>query len=242
MQTHHPYLEHSLAVLQARLMTPTPEVQVAPKAGVHPFVTFSREVCAGATTVSLLLMPMLNKAFGEEGQGWVLLDKNLLAHALTRQNLEERLADYLPEDRISEIRGAIGELMGLHPSLWQLEHQVAEMILQLAHVGRVLFVGRGAHVITQSVPGGFHVRLVAPLETRIRRLMDMENCSAAAAEAAIQKTDLARRRHLQSHFEQDIDDPHSYDLVINTGRISAAAAAHLVIEGMRSKFAGQPVS
>jgi len=239
MQTHHPYLEHSLAILQARLMSPAAEAQVSPLEGTRPFVTISREVCAGATTVSQLLMPMLNRTFGEEGQAWVLLDRNLLTHALTRQNLEERLAEYLPEDRISEIRGVIGELMGLHPSLWQLEHQVAEMILQLAHVGRVLFVGRGAHLVTQSVPGGFHVRLVAPLEARVRRLMDQQNCSALAAEALAQKTDLARRRHLQANFGQDIDEPHSYDLIINTGRISAAGAAHLIIEGMRGKLAGQ---
>src|SRR5271169_6211219 len=65
MQTHHPYLEHSLAILQARLMSPAAEAQVAPLAGTRPFVTISREVCAGATTVSQLLMPMLNRTFGE---------------------------------------------------------------------------------------------------------------------------------------------------------------------------------
>ncbi len=242
MQTHHPYLEHSLAVLQARLMTPTAEIRVAPAVGTQPFVTISREVCAGATTVGQLLVPMLNQAFAEDGQGWVFLDKNLLAHALTRQNLEERLADYLPEDRISEIRGVIGELMGLHPSLWQLEHQVAEVILQLAHVGHVLFVGRGAHIITRSLPGGFHARLVAPLEIRIRRMMDLQGCDAATAESLIQKTYLARRRHLQSHFGEDIEDPCTYDLVINTGRTSAATAAHLIVEGLRRKLADLPGS
>ena len=242
MQTHHPYLEHSLAVLQARLMNPSTGVRVAPAVGVQPFVTISREASAGATTVGQLLMPLLNRAYGEEGQGWVFLDKNLLAHALARQNLEERLANYLPEDRISEIRGVIGELMGLHPSLWQLEHQVAEVILQLAHVGRVLFVGRGAHAITQSLPGGFHARLVAPLEIRIRRMMALQGCDAAAAESLIQKTDLARKRHLQSHFDQDIEDPRTYDLVINTGRMSAATAAHLVMEGLRRKLADEAAS
>ncbi|HMD61629.1 MAG TPA: cytidylate kinase-like family protein [Opitutaceae bacterium] len=236
MQTH-PYLEHSLAVLQARLKTPTAAIQIAPGVGAQPFVTISREVCAGATTVGELLMPVLNREFADEGQSWVFLDKNLLAHALTRQKLEERLAEFLPEDRISEIRGMIGELMGLHPSLWQLEHQVAEVILQLAHVGHFLFVGRGAHLITQSLPGGFHARLVAPLDVRIRRMMDLQNCGASAAAALVQKADLARRRHLQSNFGQDIDDPRSYDLVINTGRMSAAAAARLIIEGLRRRLA-----
>jgi cytidylate kinase len=167
----------------------------------------------------------------------VLLDKNLLAHALTRQNLEERLEKFLPEDRISEIKGVIGELMGLHPSLWQLEHKVAEVILQLAQVGHVLFVGRGAHIITQSLPGGLHVRLVAPLEIRVRRLMGLQRCDADAAKAIVEKTDLARRRYLQANFDRDIEDPRIYDLVINTGRISAAAASQIVIEALRRKVA-----
>jgi len=237
-----PYLEHSLAVLQARLKSPMAQAQGEIRTGTLPFVTISREVCAGATTVGQLLTPMLNRAFCEEGRDWVLLDKNLLAHALTRQNLEERLEKFLPEDRISEIKGVIGELMGLHPSLWQLEHQVAEVILQLAHVGHVLFVGRGAHIITRSLPGGFHARLVAPLEIRIRRMMDLQGCDASTAESLIQKTYLARRRHLQSHFGEDIEDPCTYDLVINTGRTSAATAAHLIVEGLRRKLAEPPAS
>ena len=232
-----PYLEHSLAVLQARLKSPMAQTQGAIGTGTLPFVTISREVCAGATTVGQLLTPMLNREFCEEGRDWVLLDKNLLTHALTRQNLEERLEKFLPEDRISEIKGVIGELMGLHPSLWQLEHQVAKVILQLAQVGHVLFVGRGAHIITQSLPGGFHVRLVAPLEIRVRRLMALQNCDTEAAKAIVEKTDLARRRYLQANFDRDIEDPRSYDLVINTGRISAAAASQIVIEALRRKVA-----
>ena len=120
-----PYLEHSYAVLQTRLKNPAATAPAATKAAALPFVTISREVCAGATTVGQLLVPMLNSQTGDEGEGWALFDKNLLIHALTQQNLEESLAKFLPEDRRSEINGAIGEFMGLHPSLWQLEHQVS---------------------------------------------------------------------------------------------------------------------
>jgi cytidylate kinase len=235
-----PYLEHSYAVLQTRLKSPATAAPIATKAAALPFVTISREVCAGATTVGQLLVPMLNREAADEGQGWALFDKNLLIHALTQQNLEESLAKFLPEDRRSEINGVIGEFMGLHPSLWQLEHQVSAAILQLAHVGHVVFVGRGAHVITQSLPCGLHVRLVAPLETRVRRLMAMQGIDLAAAKAFIEKTDLARRRYLQSNFDRDIEDPRTYDLIINTDRISAEGAAHLIVEALRHKLAGPP--
>ncbi|MFA5057142.1 MAG: cytidylate kinase family protein, partial [Opitutaceae bacterium] len=148
------------------------------------------------------------------------------------------LADYLPEDKISETKSVIGELMGMHPSIWQLEHQVAEAILQLAHVGRVVLAGRAAYLITQSLPGGFHVKLVAPLETRIPRMMALLGCDAAAAAAHIRKTDRARRRYVKTRFGRDIDDTHLYDLVINTERISPASAASLIVAALRDRLTG----
>ena len=56
----------------------------------------------------------------------MFLDKDLIKQALTKHNLPERLAAYLPEDRISEIKATVGELVGLHPSLWELEHKISE--------------------------------------------------------------------------------------------------------------------
>jgi cytidylate kinase len=206
-------------------------------AGGQPFVTLGRETGAGATTVGHLLVPLLDQSFGAEGQDWVFLDKNLLAHALARINLPERLADHLPEDKISEIKAVVGELLGLHPSLWDLEQRVAEAILQLAHVGRVIIAGRAAYLITQALPGGFHVKLVAPLEVRVQRVLKMLDCSAAAAEAHIRKTDLARRRYVKTRFGRDIDDAQLYDLVINTERMLPDTVAQIIIQAMRGRQA-----
>lgn len=235
----HPYLEQGLAILQARLSSPRGALERRrhlPPA-TSPFVTVSRESGAGGSTLGRLLLPLLDEKLGGDGQPWMLLDRNLLSHALTQHRLPEHLARYLPEDRTSEIKATIGELLGLHPSLWQLEHQVAESILQLAHVGRVVFAGRAAHLITRSLAGGFHVRLVASAESRTRRLMQHRQWARDEAAAAIMQTDAARRRFVKTNFAADIDDPHTYDLVINTDRLSLATAAHLVVAGLCDRLA-----
>jgi len=189
-------------------------------------------------------VPLLDQAFREQGQGWVFLDKNLLAHALATHHLPERLAQHLPEDKISEFKAMIGELVGLHPSLWELEHKVAEAILQLAHVGRVIIAGRAAYLITRSLPGGFHVKLVASAEVRIERMVRLLNFDAAAAAAHIQNTDRPRRRFVRTRFGRDPDDVHLYDLVINTDRMTPGAVAHIILEGLRNRMldlgSGQP--
>lgn len=232
----HTYLEHSLSVLHARLSSPSRFTSFGATTEPAPFVTISRETGAGATSLGQQLVPMLNQELAAGANGWVFLDKDLLTQALLHHQLPAQLADYLPEDRISETKAAIGELMGLHPSLWQLEQKIAEAILQLAHVGYVVFAGRAAHHITRSIPGGLHLRLVASLETRISRMASALLCSRDEALAHIEQTDVARRRYVRSHFDQEIDDPHQYDLVINTDHLLPASAARLVVAALHERL------
>ena len=233
----HAYLEQGLSVLEARLKIPQPLGQIGRALEARPFITLGHETGAGATTIGQLLVPLLDQSLGEKGQGWIFLDKNLLAYALAKHNLPERLAAHLPEDKVSEIKAMIGEWLGLHPSLWDLEHKVAAVILQLAHVGRVVIAGRAAYLITRSLPGGFHVKLVASPEVRAQRMMKLLNCDAVAAAAHNRETDLARHRYVKARFGRDIDDPHLYDLVINTDRMSPAAVARLIIDALHGRLA-----
>lgn len=235
--TSHTFLEHGLSVLQARLRTPRSPTSAAQLHQSRPFITLSRETGAGATTLGHALIPLLNRELGSAEHSWVFLDRDLLTRALTQHRLPAQLADYLPEDRISEIRAGIGELVGLHPSLWQLEQKVSEAIVQLAHVGHVVFAGRAAHLVTRQLPGGLHVRLVASRETRIARVAALLDCSREQAEAHLDATDDARRRFVRANFDEDIADPHHYDLVLNTEQFAAPAAARIVVHALREHLA-----
>jgi cytidylate kinase len=199
-------------------------------------MTISRETGAGATSLGQQLVPMLNQELDVDGQGWVFLDKNLLTQALLHHQLPAELATYLPEDRISETKAVIGELLGLHPSLWQLEQKISEAILQLAHVGHVVFAGRAAHLITRALPAGLHIRLIASLPSRVARMATELKCSLERAYAHIEKNDLARQRYVRAHFDHDIEDPHQYDLVINTDHLSPSAAARLVVGALHDRL------
>lgn len=235
--TTHPYLQHGLTILHARMKSPEHHIPTAPLAAVQPFLTISRETCAGATTLGQHLLPLLEEHFSGDGRSWMFLDKDLLNQALSLHHLPEHLADYLPEDRLPEIKGLIGELVGLHPPLWELEHRVAEAIHRFAQLGHVIISGRAAHLITHDLPGGFHLRLVAPFEARIQRAQRMQQCDRATAEAYLRESDSARQRHVQTRFGKDINDPHTYDMVLNTERLPAATAAQLVLHAMQERMA-----
>ena len=116
----HTYLDQGLTIFHARLKTPQTRAEAeANSPALHPFITISREACAGATALGEKLVPLLDEQIGQEGRSWIFLDKDLITHALTKHQLPERLSEYLPEDRVSEIKSLIGELIGLHPSIWE---------------------------------------------------------------------------------------------------------------------------
>jgi len=79
------------------------------------------------------------------------------------------------------------------------------------------------------------VRLVAGGETRIARMMALQKCDHSTAVGLIGGSDQARRRFVKNRFGSDIDDPHTYDLVLNTDRLSSDAVAAIVIEGLRRR-------
>jgi len=239
--TNHPYLHQGITILQTRLQPyGTNQAPVSNSAVCHPFLTISREACAGATALGEHLVPLLDRQIREEGRSWIFLNKDLITHALTKHQLPERLGKFLPEDRVSEIKALIGELIGLHPSIWELEHKISEAILQLAQLGQVILTGRASHLITRSLPGGFHLRLVASLDVRIKRMMVLKQCAEETARNVLLSTDQARHRYVQSNFQQAIEDPHSYDLVINTDHITPAHTAHLVVCAMRDRLQSVP--
>ena len=56
----------------------------------------------------------------------------------------------------------------------------------------------------------------------------LQQLDVAAARAFNVKRDLARERYVRTNFNAAINDPTSYDLVINTGRVHLTEAVELV--------------
>lgn len=198
-----------------------------------PFVTISREAGAGAVTIGRLVAEHLNRSRQSSDEPpWTVFDKNLVERVLEDHELPAKLKEFLPEDTTFDLKDALEEMLGLHPSSWSLIQHTADTILRLASLGNVILVGRGSNIITAYLPRGFHVRLVSPLHVRIAHAAKYYEMSPAKADEFVHKTDRARRRYVKRHFSADIDDPLQYDLTINTGRTGFETAAHFIGEAV----------
>jgi cytidylate kinase len=198
-------------------------------------ITISREAGCGAAPVAERLAQLLKACDKSAAAPWTVFDRNLIEQVLQDHNLPVRFAKYLPEDRGSEIRDVMDELFGVHPSTWTVVEHTAETILRLAHLGRVILIGRGANMITARLPGVFHVRLVAPLAERIEQAQHVNNMTPNEARDFIEREDKGRARYLKQYFEADADNPLHYHLVINTSLISYEEAAGLIFVAATGK-------
>ena len=192
-----------------------------------PFITISRECCSGGSRLAQLLTEKFNSEH-TDAVDWSIFGGNIINKMLQTNHLPGELARFLPEDKVPEVNATIGEIVGLHPSLWGLVQKANEMMRRLANGGHVILVGRGANFATVGMPGGIHVRLVAPTAYRARYYSQRFGVSEEVALMHNAKCDAARRRYVSAHFNSAIDNPAAYDLVINTAQVPLTEAVQLV--------------
>jgi cytidylate kinase len=179
------------------------------------------------------------------------VDREIIAEVAARLQREERdvIAKEMPpgtllgrivEALTSGNAGNIFEGGYLPPELIPLGDTryvkaLESVVWELARGESIVIRGRGSQFILKEHPGSLHVMLVAPLEVRVQRVMQDLKLDREAAGQEIARFDSSRHEFVKRYFQAELEDPLLYDLVINTERLSFAAAASNVINAFRSR-------
>ncbi|HLX22973.1 MAG TPA: cytidylate kinase family protein [Usitatibacter sp.] len=120
----------------------------------------------------------------------------------------------------------------------------AEEVFDLAVKGNVLIRGWGATLLLRSVPHIPCIRVCAPLEVRVKRLMErLETDDESLARHEIDVDDAARAQRMGEHFNVTWGDPTLYDLTLNTERLSIESCVDEVMKlAVRPEFRETPES
>ncbi|HXZ49215.1 MAG TPA: cytidylate kinase family protein [Usitatibacter sp.] len=111
----------------------------------------------------------------------------------------------------------------------------AEEVYDLAVKGNVLIRGWGATQLLRRVPHVACVRVCAPMELRVKRLMErLETDDEELARREIEVDDAVRASRIAEHFNVKWGDPTLYDLTLNTERMPIAQCVEQVLALVRS--------
>ena len=114
----------------------------------------------------------------------------------------------------------------------RLSIYTADEIFRLAEKGEVGVIrGWGATHLLGDVSHVLHVRVCAPEDTRIKRMMQRLNASdRGAVEKEIRYADETLAAIARRHFDLNWKDAEHYDLLLNTGRLSVDECAAAIMQ------------
>lgn len=206
------------------------------KKEIFPCITISRQTGSGSYEISERLINLLQQKTKDAENPWTYFNKELINKVIEDFNLPKVFSTYIIEDKYSHISDAVNELLGVKPSEWTIVHKTTEIILQLAKFGKTIIVGRGSNVITSKLSNCFHVRLIAPIEYRIKHVQDVFKFSKSEAVDYIKKEDDNRRKYLKSHFYKETEDTSLYHIIINTGKLNYDETAEVISDIVIKRF------
>ncbi len=193
----------------------------------RPVVTISRQPGSNGRAVA----KRLEAELGLQLFGSVVIDRVAHNAQISRQavrTLDERGHSFV-DNLLASLPGSGGMTDADY-----IRH-LAEIFTTIGQHGDAVILGRGASFVLP--PGqALRVRFVAPLEQRIAQVMAEFEVDRAEAQRRIKTVSSARRRFIRLYFDQDIEDPAHYDLVINDERVGVGRAVAIIGAALEARL------
>ncbi len=196
-------------------------------------ITISRELGSEGDNIAEILCQTL---------GHKRVDKAILTQIAEEAGVDVEAVLAKERSVTSGPRLVSGEMTSLYrkqPTAFEkksaLDDQTYDRVLReamerFAKEGNVIIVGRGGQMILRDWPTALHIRLYAPLEERVQRLMQRENISEPEAKRRVTRSDEQKRQAIrQMHNNAEWTNLKYYHLAIDTARIPPEVAAKIIV-------------
>ena len=177
------------------------------------------------------------------------VDREIIAQVAARlQRQEEKVME--KEMPASSLLGRIAEALeycypselgvaGAYLPTWEIPlndvrylQALESVVKELAKSPSIVIRGRGSQFILKDYPGTLHVLVEAPMEVRLKRVMEDLKLDQEAAKQEIERFDNSRHEFIKRYFRAEMEDPAHYDLVINTERFRFQACASIIVDAL----------
>jgi len=237
-QLEHSYRsdpETASAVLKAALYCwnhPNRGAAVKPRA----FVTVSRQPGTGGRLFAHRLMERLNEMPAGDWTAW---DNELFDRISAEDPIEKQVLEALEQQPLTwldEFVRGYSMKNGRHhmPELYAYK-RIAMAIRALAEAGHTILVGRGSQFVTDEMSGGIHVRLVAPIEHRIKYVAAKFNLSSHNAASRIAAADGDRQTFYRRFWAGKEIDPETFDATLNVAELCVNEMVECVLPLIRAR-------
>jgi CMP/dCMP kinase len=188
-------------------------------------IVINREYASGGREIGRLIC---------EQTGMEFYDSRILKETALRQEYSEEMLASFDEQFVG---GGFFDfaLVGGDPELAALPYRIhgaiAQVVAEAASKAPAVFIGRCADqiLIDAKLPLRNVFIYSTDMAARIDRAVRVDGVQPTHAEGYIAKMDRARRRYQQFFTESRFGDVESYDLCLNSGKLSYEACAQAIL-------------
>ncbi len=186
---------------------------------VKSVITISREPGSGGKIVASKLADSL---------GYDLFNQDLVKFMAENSNKDFSILKTIDEKGLNLLNEWINSWVDKN-HLWPDQYMkiYMQVIGAIASHGESIIVGRGGNFAVNPEIG-LRVRIVSPLEKRVKHVVNEYSVPKEEALKRINKTESERSAFVRKYFYRDINDNNNYDLIINMSNFSVDEAANII--------------
>lgn len=214
-----------------------------------PVVTISRQAGCSAQRLAIKLSKILTgysyMSETKTDAEWEWVDKNVFTKMVNQMIKEIERGQFDDKEEaiimMKEVSRAFSEETIYDISDNKLIQILKGIICRLAYEGRKIIVGRSAGVILKNVPSKLNIRLEAPTEWRINRIMQINDFSKAKAEEYIERMDARRDSFIERIIGRKAEN-NDFDVIFNYATLEDDEIVDAVVNILRNKQIVSPFS
>ena len=193
-----------------------------------PVITISREPGSNGDSIAQALA----KKFGLDVYDWKIVEEIAKDAHVSEQAVAT--LDEIVASELDDWLTGIGPGPGFSSS--QYMQGLRRVRFTVATHGNAIIIGRGANFLLPPEKRTLGLRLVAPLDVRVKNIMQGLLLSQKGAMKHITDREQERRTWVKKYCRADINDAADYHAVINTALVAPETIVLIVKEILRAKF------
>lgn len=178
-------------------------------------ITLSSEAGAGGGLIARLLATELQMN---------IVGSDLIHKVAESAHMSDKVIKSLDQKSISFFDSLISSFFESR-HIWPNEYirHLSLVMHTNAEHGNIIIIGRGGSFILKDK--AFRVRIIAPLGTRLERVVRDRKMSQKEALEHVKKYDGDQVAFCRKYFNEDISDPKHYDMLVNTENVGIESAS-----------------
>jgi cytidylate kinase len=207
-----------------------------------PVVTISRQAGCSARRIAIKLSKILTGySYMSETKteaNWEWVDKKAFNKVVNEMIKEIEKGNYADKAEAIIMLKEVAKAYSAEKVYDILDEKLIQVlkgvICRLAYDGRKIIVGRSAGVILKNIPNKLNVRLEAPVDWRINRIMQINDFSQAKAVDYINKMDKKRDTFIEKIIGRKAEN-NDFDVIFNYASLGDDEIVDAIVHILRNK-------